>query len=138
MGQNVPEIFCDSDAITRVFVNLFSNAIKYSLINKNRPERSQITCTIKRIRHEIIVAISDNALGIDKEEKESQFNRFLRSTNEEHKFIAGTGLGLWISKQIITAHRGRIWVSSEKGRGSNFAFALSTGHNDNDAEIWLY
>jgi two-component system sensor histidine kinase VicK len=73
---------------------------------------------------EISVSISDNGMGIPKENIGQIFERFMRVDNSDTRKIGGTGLGLWISKQIIEAHGGKIWCESELGQGSAFKFIL--------------
>ncbi|MDD9898496.1 MAG: ATP-binding protein [Candidatus Melainabacteria bacterium] len=130
---NLPKLVLDSEAITRVLLNLFNNAIKYSGQSK------EINCSIALIDGELVTSIEDQGMGIAKSELKTIFERFYRVDNKEAKHIGGTGLGLWISKKIIEAHGGRIWCESEPGKGASFKFALKPGAIENaQQEIILH
>ncbi len=132
ISEDIPLIICDSVALERVLHNLFTNACKYSPIEETKPERKQITCQIQLLTayseenhfDEIMVSISDNGIGIAKDQVESVFQRFMRVDNSDTRKIGGTGLGLWISKQIIEAHGGKIWCESDLAVGTTFKFIL--------------
>lgn len=140
IDSEMPYILCDTVAIQRVFHNLFSNAIKYSPLEDSKPERKQISCHIHVLKmsqqdtvnekepqaafDEISVSISDNGIGVAKENLMNIFERFSRVDNSDTRKIGGTGLGLWICKKIIEAHGGKIWCESELGHGSTFKFIL--------------
>jgi signal transduction histidine kinase len=136
--NKIPEVFVDSEAITRVFVNLFANAIKYSpcLGTETKP----IDCFIgyKNNNNEILVSIKDSGIGITEEHLDSVFEKFYRIENQNTKHISGTGLGLWISKEILEAHGGRIWCESKAEEGSCFNFTLPLGVKENVTKILLY
>ncbi len=112
----------DAEAITRVFINLFSNAIKYAA------ESKEILCSIKNRRNNIEICVKDYGRGIDADELESIFKRFYRSEKAKNHTVPGTGLGLWICKEVIEAHQGRIWCESEVNSGSSFCFTLPIGN----------
>lgn len=108
------EIFVNWDKfrIEQVLTNLLTNAIKYG-------EKSPITVGISNENENVIISVSDKGRGIHPEAKEMIFNRFERagiSTNE----VSGLGLGLYITYQIVSYHKGKIWVESELGKGSTF------------------
>lgn len=118
----LPQVLGDPARIKQVVTNLLSNAIKYT------PELGSIIISIseqqdanKRI---LVVAVSDNGQGIAKEAMPHLFTKFFRAANPLVMEAKGTGLGLYISKSIIDMHMGKIWATSEKERGSTFAFAL--------------
>lgn len=127
--NKLPEILCDPEAITRVFINLFTNAIKYSPISEDKPERSKITCSFSTQDNTLVVKISDQGLGIAKDELDKIFDRFYRTQRAQKEYISGTGLGLWISKEIIKAHEGKIWVDSTINSGTSFYLTLPIGNN---------
>ena len=132
VNPDMPYILCDVVAVERVFHNLFSNAIKYSPIEASRPDRNVINCKIDVVTaaspenffDEISISISDNGMGIPKDNIGQVFERFMRVDNSDTRKIGGSGLGLWICKQIIEAHGGKIWCESELGQGSVFKFIL--------------
>ena len=106
----------DSTRLAQIFENLFSNAVKYA------PD-STIIISIKIISSDRIqVKFKDNGAGISKEHLPFIFDRFYRVP--DHPGKAGTGLGLFISKRIIEAHRGKIWAESENRKGTCFVIQL--------------
>jgi signal transduction histidine kinase len=111
--EKLSEIKMDPDEIKRVFVNLISNAIKHN------PEGISIKISAEQKENEILLSISDNALGIPEPEKELIFQRFPRGKRK-----IGSGLGLYLSKQIVGLHGGKIWFESEEGKGTTFYFTL--------------
>jgi len=115
LAKDLPKIEVDKDKVTQVFVNLFSNAIKYS------PESGTITVKTVNLEKEIMVEISDTGEGVAPDNLDKIFDKFTRVTVEKKE---GTGLGLPIAKDIVSLHKGRIWVKSELGKGSQFYFTL--------------
>ncbi len=114
---DLPPTIGDDQRIHQVLLNLLSNAAKYS------DPGDTITITAKAEAQNIIVAVSDTGPGIPAEQLPRLFHKFARLPGKEHK-VAGTGLGLVISRQIIEAHKGQIWAESEVGKGSTFSFTL--------------
>ena len=110
-----PILWCDGDKIMQVFINLMSNAIKYS------PEQSHIAMTITEENHVVKVQIEDQGQGISKDDLAKLFNRFERLKEQKTE---GTGLGLVISKEIISLHHGKIWAESTPGQNTRFIFTL--------------
>lgn len=114
----LPRIVCDPDALEQVMTNLISNAIKYS-------DHGHVTVKTQRYGdHQIRVAVSDEGIGIKKEDQDKLFNSFFRIETPGVPRREGTGLGLAICKKIIDACHGKIGVSSELGHGSTFYFTL--------------
>ena len=109
-------VFADRQRIEQVLVNLLSNAIKYS------PGENKVLVGCKKSESEITIMVRDYGIGIPKEEQSYIFNRFYR-TKEMSVHISGFGLGLYICKDIISRHKGKIWVQSEV-IGSSFYFTL--------------
>jgi PAS domain S-box-containing protein len=103
----------DQQKITQVLVNLLTNAVKYS------PPETRITVSALIIGDEVQISVSDEGAGIPWEHREKIFNQFYRVSSGK-KDPKGMGLGLYISKEIIEGHMGRIWVESEPGKGSAF------------------
>lgn len=116
LHQSLTEVMIDRPEIKRVIINLLSNAITYT------QQEGSIEIKTSSFDNEVIVSISDNGPGIAKESQKELFQRYSKATNTLRKI--GTGLGLYLSKQIIGAHSGKIWVESEKGEGSTFYFSL--------------
>ncbi len=112
-----PPIDGDGVRLAQVFENLFTNAIKYA------PE-APILVLLEQVGEKVIIAFIDRGPGIPKEALPFIFDRFYRVRSE--KSVTGTGLGLYICKQIIEAHRGKIWAESNPGQGTTFFIELPT------------
>ena len=120
----------DTDKMTQVIDNILNNAIKYS------PDGGKITVSMKTTDDQMILSISDQGLGIPKEDLPKIFDRFYRVDKARSRAQGGTGVGLAIAKEIIKQHNGFIWAKSEYGKGSTFTIVLPY---DNDAvkeEVW--
>ncbi len=119
--KNFPPILssvkCDPDKIYQVIMNLLSNAVKFT------PPNGIIKLFIKDKNGEVEIQVSDNGVGIPEMSLDKIFHKFYRAGNSQDKII-GTGLGLSIAKEIIKSHRGKIWVESEKNKGSDFYFTI--------------
>ena len=109
-------VLADRQRIEQVLVNLLSNAIKYS------PGENRIVVSCRKAGTELIVKVKDFGIGIPEEEQENIFKRFYR-TKDMSVHISGFGLGLYICRDIITRHHGKIWVEKEN-KGSSFYFSL--------------
>ncbi|MCK4961934.1 MAG: PAS domain-containing sensor histidine kinase, partial [Anaerolineales bacterium] len=112
----LPEMEVDGERLRRVVVNLLSNAVKSSSDGGNIAVRAEIK------DDRLLVRVADQGIGIPEEAIPHLFERFYQA--EGSAKVGGAGLGLHISKEIIEAHGGRIWVESEEGKGSTFSFAL--------------
>ena len=112
-------IQADGVRIAQVFENLFTNAVKYA------PD-SAIIVGLKQVGLAMIVTFTDNGPGIPAESLPLIFERFYRIRTEK---ATGTGLGLYICKQIIEAHRGKIWAESTPGQGTTFFIELPIKQN---------
>jgi PAS domain S-box-containing protein len=112
----LPELEVDGDRLRQVVVNLLGNAIKFSDPGGN------VKIKVEKKVSELMVQVSDHGIGISEEAKKHLFERFYREEGEMVR--GGTGLGLYISRQIVEAHGGRIWAESKLGEGSTFSFTL--------------
>jgi two-component system, OmpR family, sensor histidine kinase VicK len=108
----------DTDKITQVLDNIISNALKYS------PEGGTITFNVKENNGFIEISVSDQGLGIPKENLDKVFERFYRVDKARSRQMGGTGLGLAIAKEMISAHGGDIWATSVEGKGTTITFTL--------------
>ncbi|MBN1486267.1 MAG: GAF domain-containing protein [Anaerolineae bacterium] len=117
MPENLPQTRGDSQRIHQVLLNLLSNAVKYSDPGDTITLKSWVE------DNEIITSVSDTGPGIAPDQLDKLFKKFSRLASNENK-ATGTGLGLVITRQIVEAHQGRIWVESELGKGTTFLFAL--------------
>jgi signal transduction histidine kinase len=112
------DVFVDISQIERVFINLISNAIKFT------PLKGKVTIHGYLNKDRVQVDITDTGCGIPQEAKESIFEEFYRVDNAINQDVKGTGLGLTLVKHIIESHGGKIWVESKVGKGSTFSFTL--------------
>ncbi len=111
-------VLADKFRLNQVIINLITNASKYS------PAGTNIIINTKLLNGNAIVSVKDSGMGISKEQQKKIFNRLYQVSDTKIRTFPGLGIGLYISKQIISRHRGRIWVESEKGKGSTFYFSL--------------
>ena len=116
----LPPVLADKDKLQEVIVNLVGNAIKYT------PPQGKVEVGLKVAGQSIITWVKDNGIGIGPDDQAKLFQRFFRVESDETRHIQGTGLGLFIVRQIIEHMNGKIWVESEKGQGSTFYFTLPT------------
>ena len=108
----------DPDKVRQVFNILVENALRYS------PEGGKVTVGARRNADRVEVRVVDEGMGIPAAEREWIFRKFYRAESAARDGAAGTGLGLFIAKELVNAMGGRIWVDSTEGEGSSFAFEL--------------
>lgn len=118
------EVFINADKneIRRVITNLIGNAIKHS------QKSSCVKINIEKQDKDLVYDVIDDGIGLSKEDCDKLFNRFSQGTNQKRS--SSTGLGLYLSRQIIEAHGGKIYVDSELNKGSKFGFELKNSIND--------
>jgi signal transduction histidine kinase len=116
IDDDLPLIACDRRRLRQVLLNLLSNAIKFTM-------KGSITLSVKRMENEIIFAVMDTGSGVSPELHTRIFEPFVQ-VSDDLKNIQGTGLGLPISRSLVQAHGGDIWVESELGEGATFFFSL--------------
>ncbi|MBT0654030.1 ATP-binding protein [Geomobilimonas luticola] len=115
---DLPLAWGNAEDLHRVLNNLVSNAIKYS------PNGGKVSITTSREDDTVVIAVRDEGIGIPSHALERIFERFYRVDNSDSRTFGGIGLGLALSKEIMTAHSGRIWVESAPGKGSTFFCSL--------------
>ena len=119
-GSTGAQVLGDQDRLAQVCVNLLTNAIKYSPL----ADTVQVRLFRDDEAQQAVVSVQDFGIGIDKSYHEHIFERFYQVTDPEEKTYPGLGIGLYISREIVTRHQGRMWVESSKGSGSTFYVAL--------------
>ena len=120
----------DQDKLTQVFDNIINNAIKYSPNGKNITIRVRQNYNHNRVS----ISIKDEGVGIPLVHIDKIFNRFYRVDKSRQRTMGGTGLGLALAKNIVEAHRGRIWAQSREGYGSIIFVTLPCENMDDE---WL-
>lgn len=115
--DEMPQISCQKVPVHQLFNNLVSNSIKY----RKEDESPEIFISYEDKPSEWLFSVADNGKGIDSEHHSAIFGLF-RKVNEES--ITGSGMGLAFCKKIVEQHGGKIWVESEKGKGSTFKFTI--------------
>ena len=118
IAAGVPELTLDKHQAERIFINLISNAIKFT------PEKGTITVRVRHDPHAAAIEVSDTGIGVSKEDLNKLFDEFYRVDNEINQNVKGTGLGLSLVKKIVDAHKGKIRVTSELNQGTTFHFTL--------------
>ena len=118
----VCDIFADKNKLRHIFTNLIDNAIKYT-------EKGWVKVTVQDTAAEdfVRIKVSDSGIGIPENELEKLFEKFVRARGASGVNVNGTGLGLYVARQMVEAHNGKIWVESEgEGKGSTFIVELPT------------
>ncbi len=125
LNITIPEdanyVIADSGQIKRVLINIIGNAIKFTSL------KGKINLRAQRKGPEIQIDVADTGCGIPSDAQEAIFEEFFRVDNPINQEVKGTGLGLALVKNIIEAHKGKIWVKSSLGSGSTFSFTLPKG-----------
>lgn len=116
--RGLPRVMADPDRLERILTNLLTNALKYS------PPESPVAVTMAAQGTEVWTSIADQGQGIAPGEIANLFQQYYR-TREGRRQGDGMGLGLYITRGLVAAHGGRIWVESEVGVGSTFTFTLA-------------
>jgi len=119
----IPKIKIDKEKIGICIQNLMINAIRYNRVGG----KVIVSVEYNKGKNKILISVEDTGIGIPKEQQKRIFTKFYRSTAAMKAETVGSGLGLYMTKNIIEAHRGRIWFESEEGKGSVFYFSLPVG-----------
>jgi two-component system, OmpR family, phosphate regulon sensor histidine kinase PhoR len=132
ISEDLPELWCDKSALVDSLVNLLSNAYKYG----GQPRRIEIYA--QRRERGVGITVADNGKGIARREHKRIFEKFYRVDDLLARQQEGSGLGLAIVKHVMRAHKGRVLVDSEPGKGSAFTLLLPAGvptrHDRADAD----
>ncbi len=120
---DLPPVLADKSGMTAALQNLLENAVKYS-----KPQ-ARVRLSIVRENQKNIVRVADQGIGIPNSERAHVFEKFYRIGNEDTRQTTGTGLGLYIVKQVVEAHRGRIQIHDNKPQGTVFTIELPAGES---------
>ena len=121
MDSRIPLVYGDPGRILEVLINLIENGIKFT------PQGGAVTvqaCLVQTDPDFVYISVADTGVGISAENRALVFERLYQDPNAVDSSRKGLGLGLFIAKELINLHGGRIWVASEQGNGSTFSFTL--------------
>ncbi len=121
---SLPQVRVDPEKITLAIKNLIDNAVKYTFPG------GQITVKLKLKNNAIEFSIADTGVGIPENQMQRLFTKFFRAENAIRLQTEGSGLGLYLVKNIIESHKGKVWAESEEGKGSTFYFTLPFEEED--------
>jgi len=116
--DKLPKVMLDVEKMKIAIENIFNNALRYTFSG------DKISISLKNNKKEIEVKIQDTGMGIPRDQQTKVFTKFFRGTNIMKVDTEGTGLGLYMAKNIIEAHGGKIWFESGKDKGSSFYFTI--------------
>jgi len=119
MGEGISFIFADEPKLRQIFLNLISNAHKFT----RRGDRIRVSCQLET-PHLLHCLVIDNGIGISPQDQQRVFEEFCQVRNGSSTRGQGVGLGLSIAKRLVELHGGKIWVISEAGCGSTFSFSI--------------
>ena len=126
LDDSLPIISFDHQRIKQVCINLFNNALKFS------GRGGKVFITTKREGDELVVSVRDSGPGIEKEDIPDIFENFTQIDGGDTRSKDGLGIGLRLVKHYIDLHKGRIWVESERGKGSRFCFSLPVSRKQDE------
>jgi signal transduction histidine kinase len=117
LPSSLPVILADDKRIKQVILNLINNALKFT------PSGGQITLRAKSDSKNLLVEVQDTGRGVNKEDQSLLFNPYHQIEDGRFRY-GGMGLGLALSKNLVELHGGKIWMKSQKGKGSTFSFSI--------------
>jgi PAS domain S-box-containing protein len=118
IDPGIPPVVADRDMCVQILTNLVSNAVKYS------PQMAPVSLRARCEDDTVEVSVQDRGIGMTGQEMEQLFQKFYRVDRPEVRAVGGTGLGLYITKNLVELQGGRIWVESDPQHGSSFTFSL--------------
>lgn len=122
-AEAIPEVSVDPEKIDIAIQNIIENAIRYSKMG------GDIKVTVKKEGEELLISVEDKGIGISEDEQKFIFNKFFRAKNAVKFQTEGSGLGLFIAKNIMNTHKGRLTFISEENKGSIFTITLPTSED---------
>src|SRR2546421_467124 len=124
--EDLPPLQADSAKLRRVLVNLLSNALKFT------PKRGRVSLSATREGDFVRVAVADTGVGIAPDDLKDIFDKYAQARSRATRSEKGTGLGLYITRQLVELHGGKIEVKSEVGKGSTFSFTIPIAATSDD------
>jgi len=124
LPKKLPPIYMDQKKMELVMQNIIENAIKYT------PEYGTIRYKAKIEDNNLVVSVKDNGVGIPEKEQSKLFTKFFRAENVVRMQTEGSGLGLFIVKNIIERHGGKIIINSQEGKGAEIKISLPVNKSD--------
>ncbi len=118
LPSSLPRVRADAERLQEILLNLLTNASRFT------SEKGEIVLRARAKGAEVTVEVQDNGIGIPQDKREHLFESRFRTRSQPSEGYRGLGLGLAVCQQLVQQHGGRIWVDSEPGRGSTFAFTL--------------
>jgi signal transduction histidine kinase len=118
ISDEVGTLVADERKVKQVLINLLSNAVKFT------PRGGSVTLAVQHVGENVRISVTDSGIGISPEDQQLVFEEFRQVGTDAHRRAEGTGLGLALSKSLVEAHRGRIWLESTLEVGSRFSFEL--------------
>ena len=118
VDERLGDFVGDERKIKQILLNLLSNAVKFT------PEGGRIDLKARQSDGEVEISVSDTGIGISPEDQAKIFEEFRQVGSDYAHKVEGTGLGLTLAKKFVELHGGKIWVTSEVGKGSTFTFTL--------------
>jgi len=118
VDERVGEVVADERKVRQVVLNLLSNAVKFT------PEGGRVAVDVTWVDKGVEIAVSDTGIGIAPEDQAAVFEEFRQVGSDQSRKSEGTGLGLALAQKFVELHGGRIWLTSEVGKGTTFAFTL--------------
>ncbi|HSW44043.1 MAG TPA: hybrid sensor histidine kinase/response regulator, partial [Phycisphaerae bacterium] len=116
--EKIMQVWVNPDKIAQAINNLLSNALKFT------PSGGRIILAARFTNAEVVISVADTGPGIPREKWDAVFDRFVQISSDKVAASKGVGLGLYITRQIIERHKGRVWLDSEIGSGTEFFLAL--------------
>jgi signal transduction histidine kinase len=111
------KIKVDADRLEQILINLVGNSVKYT-------DEGEVKVVVSKEGKRLVMAVEDTGIGMSQDQVNNLFSKFYRVKSKETKKVSGTGLGLWITKQLTEQMKGKIFVESIKGKGSRFSVSF--------------
>lgn len=122
IDKNIPDITADREKIRQVIMNLIDNAVYYS--KEDKDHKGIVTVSLTQTARTVSFMVIDNGIGVPEAMQEKLFGKFYRADNAKKQRPDGTGIGLYMAKQVIDLHKGKTIFKSKEGKGSTFGFTI--------------